>query len=256
MQKRDLEKEMRVYETADDYCILPKMYTVVRLDGKNFSKLTKTYYKKPFDEYFKDIMVDTTIALMKDSGFSIDYAYCQSDEISLLINRYDKTFNLKTRKIISIFAGLASATFSLKHGNPAVFDARISQLPNELLLYDYFKWRQEDSINNCLNGYCYWTLRENGRKAKQAQSELLTLNTRQKEDLLFDLKVNYNRVPLWEKRGFSVFWETYEKEGFNPKTNQTIKTERRKISVDYNIPTGYDYEDYMFHKIYSVIERE
>ena len=250
MTGAELEKKMRVYETANDNCVLPEMHIVVRLDGKKFSKLTNEYYEKPFSDKFKNIMAKTTETLMKESGFSIVYAYCQSDEISLLLHRLDETFSRKPRKIISTLAGLASATFSLEHGSTAVFDARISQLPKEHLVLDYFKWRQEDSINNCLNGYCYWTLRNLGDNKLQATKKLQFLTYQQKEELLFNLRVNYSKIPLWQKRGFGAFWETYKKESVNPLTNEKVWAERNKISIDYEIPSGYNYEDYLLSKMY------
>ncbi len=35
--------------------------------------------------------------------------------------------------------------FSLKLGQPACFDCRISQLPTAELVVDYFRWRNEDA---------------------------------------------------------------------------------------------------------------
>lgn len=37
----DLDKKMRLYETANDRCVVPEMYMVARIDGRNFTKLTK-----------------------------------------------------------------------------------------------------------------------------------------------------------------------------------------------------------------------
>ena len=62
MKFDDLDKKMRVYETAHDLCVLPHIYLVVRLDGRGFTRLTKEVYQfeAPFDEKFRDIMVATT----------------------------------------------------------------------------------------------------------------------------------------------------------------------------------------------------
>ncbi len=41
MKFEQLERRMRVYETAHDHCVLPGMYMVARIDGRSFSLLTR-----------------------------------------------------------------------------------------------------------------------------------------------------------------------------------------------------------------------
>ena len=50
-----------------------------------------------------------------------------------------------------------------------------------------------------------------------------------------------NDLPAWQKRGVGCYWETYQKEGFNPMTNQQVLSERQRIKVDLELPM---YEDY------------
>ena len=62
MSSDGLDKRMRVFETAHDHSILPSLYTVVRLDGRNFSKLTSDLQvDKPMDEGFRDHMLSTCL---------------------------------------------------------------------------------------------------------------------------------------------------------------------------------------------------
>ena len=41
MQFKILDEMMRVYETTHDYSVLPGIYIIARLDGRNFTRLTK-----------------------------------------------------------------------------------------------------------------------------------------------------------------------------------------------------------------------
>jgi tRNA(His) 5'-end guanylyltransferase len=82
-----------------------------------------------------------------------------SDEMSLLFHPNENAFGRKIRKYNSILAGECSAKFSLLLNDLACFDCRISQLPLESDVIDYFRWRNEDAHRNALNSYCYWTLR-------------------------------------------------------------------------------------------------
>ena len=146
MKFDELDKKMRVFETAADYCVLPGLFMVARLDGRSFTRLTKEVcqFEAPFDQCFRDLMVATTESLMT-CGFRVLYAYTESDEISLLFSLEDQLFGRKLRKYNSTLAAEASAKFSLLIGEVATFDCRISQLPSVELVVDYFRWRNEDA---------------------------------------------------------------------------------------------------------------
>src|ERR1044071_309787 len=125
MKFDELDAKMRVFETAHDRSVLPEMFLVARIDGRNFTRLTKEVHKfeAPYDVRFRDMMIDTTAHLM-NCGFKTIYGYTQSDEISLLFDPAITTFDRKTRKFNSILAGEASAKFSLLLNNLACFDCR------------------------------------------------------------------------------------------------------------------------------------
>lgn len=79
-----------------------------------FTRLTKDIIKfeAPFDERFRDMMVNTAKHLM-DCGFRVVYAFTESDEISLLFHKDEDAFGRKIRKFNSMLAGEASAAFTL-----------------------------------------------------------------------------------------------------------------------------------------------
>ncbi|MCU0980824.1 MAG: hypothetical protein MUF25_16870, partial [Pirellulaceae bacterium] len=202
MKFDELDAKMRVFETASDYCVLPEMFIVARLDGRSFTRLTKEVcrFEAPFDERFRDLMVATTESLIT-CGFRAIYGYTESDEISLLFSRDEAQFGRKLRKYNSTLAAEASARFSLLLGQVGTFDCRISQLPNDDLVVDYFRWRSEDAARNALNAHCYWTLRKRGASEQEATSRLDGLSVAEKNELLFQEGVNFNDIPNWQKRG-------------------------------------------------------
>jgi tRNA(His) 5'-end guanylyltransferase len=245
----NLDAKMRVFETALDQYILPDIHMVVRIDGRSFTRLTKDVHKfeAPFDDRFRDYMVETTRHLLT-CGFRTLYGYTQSDEISLLLHIDESAFGRKIRKYESILAGEASAKFSLLLGDIGTFDSRISQLPTIEHVCDYFRWRQEDATRNALNAHCYWHLRKTGKSVKQATKLLSGMSVAAKNDLLFDAGINFNDLPEWQKRGVGVYWETFEKEAFNPKTGQAVTAERNRIVVNMELPIREDYAQ-MIHDI-------
>lgn len=61
-----LDVRMRRFEMSLDQVILPELYLAVRIDGRNFTKLTKETckFEAPFDVRFRDAMIDTVKHLM------------------------------------------------------------------------------------------------------------------------------------------------------------------------------------------------
>src|SRR5436190_17725072 len=230
MKFDDLDARMRQFETAHDHCVLPGIHMVARLDGRGFTRLTKEThaFEAPFDERFRDYMVATVQHLMQ-SDFRVVYGYVQSDEISLLFHRDAHPFDRKLRKLHSILAAEASACFSLQLGAMGCFDCRISQLPSAALVRDYFRWRHEDAHRNALNAHCYWLLRKEGQSVGKATAALNRLSVADKNELLRKRGIVFSRLPGWQKRGVGLYWQQFEKEGFNPKSGRAVKALRRRL---------------------------
>ena len=250
MKFDELDREMRVFETAHDYCALPGIYMVARIDGRNFTRLTKELHKfeAPFDERMRDYMIETTAHLM-NCGFKVIFGYTQSDEISLLFDPDITAFDRKLRKYNSILAGEASAKFSLLLGDHAAFDCRISELPSVQRVCDYFRWRHEDAHRNALSAHCYWMLRKEGQTAQAATKALNKLSAADKNELLWRKGINFNDLPLWQKRGTGLYWETYEKTGTNPTTGEHVLVPRLRLKVETELPMRDEYEQFVANLI-------
>lgn len=246
MKFDELDQKMRVFETAHDQCVLPELWMAARLDGRNFTRLTKELqnFEVPFDERFRDLMVSTTQHLM-NCGFRVIYGFTESDEISLLLDYRDQSFGRKTRKLNSVLAGEASAKFSLLMGELACFDCRISELPMMSNVVDYFRWRNEDAHRNALNAHCYWRLRQEGESANAANDQLLRLSTSEKNEMLFQRGVNFNDLPRWQKRGVGVVWERYAKVATNVRTGEAVTASRRRLTPIYELPMGDEYSNFV-----------
>jgi tRNA(His) guanylyltransferase len=243
MKFDELDLKMRVFETSADFCVLPGMFMVARLDGRSFTRLTKEVrqFEAPFDERFRDLIVQTAESLMT-CGFRVLYAYTESDEISLLFDPEELLFGRKLRKYNSTLAGEASARFSFLLGEVATFDCRVSQMPNA---DDYFRWRNEDAARNALNAYCYWTLRKTGLNEREATNRIFGLSVAQKNELPFQYGINFNDVPSWQKRGVGLYWEQYDKPARNPVTGEEVFARRRRIKTAFDLPMKDEYSDFL-----------
>ncbi len=247
MKFDELDTRMRVFETVNDQFVLPGLHMVARLDGRSFTRLTKEEHNfaAPFDERFRDLMVETAEHLMTAAGFRFLYGYTESDEISLLFAPGEDKFNRKLRKLVSILAGEASAKFSLLLGSIGVFDCRISQLPTVELVVDYFRWRNEDAHRNALNAHCYWCLRKQGQAVADATARLDGLSIAAKNELLFQSGINFNDLPLWQRRGVGLVWESYERLATNPHTGEPTTATRRRVRRLLELPMKEAYSGFL-----------
>ena len=238
-----------MYETAHDMCVLPGINMVARIDGRNFTRLTKDIcqFEAPFDVRFRDLMIETVKHLMT-CGFNVIYGYTESDEISLLFHPNESTFSRKHRKYHSVLAGEASAKFSLLLGRAAVFDCRMCELPNKALVVDYFRWRNEDAFRNALNAHCYWQLRKDGLNENEATRKLEKKSVADKNDLLFTFGINFNDLPNWQKRGIGFYWKEFDKPSINLKTGESVVAKRREIKVDFDLPMKDEYNKFLLSR--------
>lgn len=237
-----LDNRMRSFEKSLDRNIPQDIYLLARLDGHGFTRLTKKEWslERPFDIKFRDIMVETLKHIM-GTDFRIIFGYTQSDEISLLFHPKDELFNRRERKLLTILSGEASAFFSLQAERLGVFDCRLIPLPSLDDVIDYFRWRQEDSHRNSLNGHCYWALRNNGQSAAEATKMIKTMSNPEKRDLLLKYGIDYAFLPSWQRHGVCAYFQMQNRMGYNPKTKTEIPCQRKVLNVDYEMPVGENY---------------
>lgn len=237
--KDKLGNRMKEFEVYKDQKLASRIYFAVRLDGRNFSKFTeKLKFKKPFDDKFKEIMLATALGLTRE--FKPIITYTQSDEISLIFDKDSNIFLRRIEKLISTTASCASSKFlqSSNLNETIMFDSRIIILPKEENVLEYLQWRQLDAIRNCLNSWAYSVLKEKGISKKKIDNELFKKRSKYKRALLSKYGINFNKIPLWQKRGHLLTWRSYEKEGYNPIKKEKVLAYRKKIIISDKIPIG------------------
>jgi tRNA(His) guanylyltransferase len=243
MDPKSFDNQMRELEYFHSLRLLPSAWAIIRVDGRSFSRFTESRFEKPFDIKFHELMVTTAQILLSElDGI---YAFMESDEISVLLPRDWDLFDRSLEKAVSISAGIASSQFSCAIGEPAVFDSRVWLGATNSQVFDYFSWRQADTTRCALNGWCYWTLRKAGHSARQATSMLDGKSVSFKNELLFENGINFNDLPLWQRRGTGLYWETYEKVGYNPKEKIEVTTTRRRIKIDRELLMKEEYRSFI-----------
>lgn len=243
MNTDEFEGRMRSFEYFHSLRIPPEVWVVIRVDGRSFSRLTEEGFERPFDEKFHSMMVGTSRALLEDLGGL--YAFTESDEISVLFRPEWDLFDREVEKVVSISAGIASASFTLACSRAAPFDSRIWIGSGIDAVLDYFRWRQSDAARCALNGWAYWTLRKNGKSMEDATRFLEGKSVDFKNELLFQNGINFNNVPVWQRHGTGIYLEMYEKEGVNPVTGERVLGTRRRVKVDEALPRKEEYSRFL-----------
>lgn len=151
-----LGDRMKRYENVYRTFLPRRTYTLMRLDGRAFH----TYLRgaeKPFDAGFSQDMELVALRLVEEIQ-GAQFAYTQSDEISLLITDFDTLqtepwFGGNLNKLVSLSAGLASAYLAklrLMWGGLPTFDCRVWTMSDPVEVANYFLWRQWDATTNSI----------------------------------------------------------------------------------------------------------
>jgi tRNA(His) guanylyltransferase len=205
-----LGDRMKDYESVTKNRLVRRMPAILRLDGRAFHTLTSSM-DKPFDGTFMGCMKLAALEMVKKTQTAV-FAYCQSDEISILLKDYSRIetepyFGGQIQKIVSISAATCSIIFSDllrqhfaqdcimgKINHMQVFDARIFNIPKEDVC-NYFIWRQKDATRNSINMLGQANFSHNELQGK-SQNDVL--------DMLHGKGMNWNDLPTKYKRGFCI----------------------------------------------------
>lgn len=199
----NLAERMKQYEHVYRGYLPRRTYTLLRLDGRAFHRYTKAM-DRPFDDRLIHAMNETAIELVNEIT-GTQFAYVQSDEISLLVTDFQ---NHETQpwmggninKVLSLSAATATAAFNAEIDSGswgwATFDSRVWTMSDAPEVANYFIWRQRDCIKNSVTMVAQVVFSE---------KQLDRLNTTQRKELLLSAGVDWDDFADKYKRGRVVF---------------------------------------------------
>ena len=163
---KNLKDKCNYYRDLTDYRLMPNCYIMVMIDGKNFSKLVKNKFEKPFDDWFISTMDKTATHLCKQVQNCV-CAFVQSDEISLIIKDNTLTsspFDGRLCKLQSVIPSIATAFFNkelirrnliagmniddITNMPDYCFDCKVWTVPSINDAMSWILYRQIDCIRN------------------------------------------------------------------------------------------------------------
>lgn len=228
------------YENRTKQFLNRRTITIIRLDGKGFSKFTKGL-EKPFDDGFSDDM-DATAVYLCENIQGAKLAYTQSDEISIVITDFDNLetsawYDYNVQKMVSISASLATARFNQLRAfrgetKLAQFDARVFQVPNIDEMTNTILWRQQDCTRNSISM---------AASANFSHKSLEGKSGNDKQEMLFTEKgINWNDYKTKYKRGVVI-----SKKAITMQDEKGDDYIRNKWIPDYEIPIFTQDKEYL-----------
>ena len=200
---------------------------LIRLDGRNFSKVLEDF-EKPYDLRFAKIMVDSCKDVMRE--FNAAFAYTFSDEANFLMK---DVFGCRLEKINSIVASEFASRVSLKLGFPVSFDSRII-FANLDEVWEYLSWRQNEAWRNHLNSYAFYTLLKEIKDRRKVQKLLEGKKSSELHDILYTRGINPAKTPAWQRRGILLYWKELEFE--KEFRGKIVRYRRRRIFESWDPP--------------------
>lgn len=183
-------------------------FIVVHLFGLGFDGLFSSPefdFESAFDARFGKLMVQTASMLLGGDACG-RYGYAELTQFSLLLDqerarsRFEDATDLQ-----SYLVALASAKMSLLLDAEALFLCRLYAFPSRDLVLAYFTWRQQEAYLGALDGYCSQILRRTRQSSREEVAALLVdLGPREKQEILRQNNIEYDRVPAWQRYGVGV----------------------------------------------------
>jgi tRNA(His) 5'-end guanylyltransferase len=214
-----LGDRMKRYELAARTTLAPRLPIILRVDGKGFHNWTRQL-ERPWSPLLIQWMNDAARRLCEEIQ-GAQFAYVQSDEISVLIHGYKRFhsqawFDGEVQKIASVGASLAAAVLTLAAGRVAMFDGRVFVMP-ESEVANYFLWRQQDASRNSIQMLA---------RSLASHKECDRMNQSALMDLCVARGQNWNDVPTHLKRGRCAI----------PSLDLSHVPPRRRWAIDNEIP--------------------
>jgi tRNA(His) 5'-end guanylyltransferase len=224
MDRSDLAKRMKDYESISKTKLMKRCPVICRIDGKAHHSFTRGF-KRPFDEIYIKSMQETAKYLCENIQ-GVVLSYQQSDEITLVLVDYKELntspyFDYEVQKLCSIIASMATMAFNEafqriyanlymganeedkiilyntygKKCFKAMFDCRVFNIPKEEVTNCIY-WRQLDASRNSVQMV---------GQANFSHKELQNKSCNKIQDMLMTQKgINWNDLPTYQKRGSCV----------------------------------------------------
>ncbi|KAM5562640.1 tRNA(His) guanylyltransferase 1 [Rosa sericea] len=221
--------------------LMPSMWIVIRIDGCHFHRFTEVHeFVKPNDEQALNLMNSCAVAVVKEFP-DIIFSYGVSDEYSFVFKKDSQFCQRQASEMVSVIVSFFTSSYVTKWRVffpqkelkcPPYFDGRAVCYPSSDILRDYLAWRQVDChINNQYNT-CFWELVMSGKGKSEAQNLLKGTQAGDKDILLKQFGIDYNKLQVMFRQGSSIFWDKGDVITMN-KNEASVEKSGEKVVVEH-----------------------
>ena len=206
----ELQRTLERYETINDGLILPDMHLVIRLDAHRFGNWSAI----PAGEYptgpaVSQALIMTALRLMA-IGFQTKMAYVHGDEIAVYLDPNESTNPRRRARLVSLFASAASSEFLQQLGLEAHFHAKLSELPNETRLLEYFLWQRRCAMRNLIVSQIRSAMIAKGKTPQECEKFLAGVKEDTRLETLEDLGIKLSGLSAHARYGTLIGWDKAE----------------------------------------------
>ena len=176
-----LEKKFKAREIYQGCRVEPPL--ALRLDGVGWGRRLRDKYEWPRDERVHRALVAAAVRLLEE--FNTCCGLVVSDEVSVIINN-EPPYGGRVEKLVSVSAGLVSATISRVLGEELYVDSRIVKLYGASDAAEYLLHRVRVGFNNYVSSI-YHSMVPGGKGHTPSLPEMLQT-----------LREQETRPSLWE----------------------------------------------------------
>lgn len=211
------------YEHRTRVFVPRRTFTIIRLDGKAFHTYTRGL-QKPFDDGLSKDIDDAIIAMLPEIQ-GVQFAYTQSDEVSLLLTDFatpntDAWFDGNIQKMASVSASIMTAEFNKlrwqrfinkqslnllgSENSTGYFDSRVFTIPDRTEVMNYFIWRNQDCARNSVSMVA---------QSLFSHKELQGKSTAEMQEMIYQKEgINWADYDQAKKNGRLIVREIYDAE--------------------------------------------
>jgi tRNA(His) 5'-end guanylyltransferase len=209
----NLYSRLQEFEQRQQPKLLPKLPLIIKINGRNFYKLTQNL-EKPYHEIFANCFHETLRRLcMEIEGASFGYTY--NDQILIVCMKPEDTpwYDNDVQKINSVVASLTTSFF-IQH--LLSYDIDIN-LDIAFLVSVFVLPTLDDAINLIIGSQveciklatyfsCFYSFLERGFNKDEIENSLYNLTIGEKEILLKEkLDIDYEQYPLSFRLGCACY---------------------------------------------------
>ena len=270
----ELGDRMKRYESVAKSYLLPRSYTILRVDGRAFHTYCRNL-QRPIDPgYVEDF--DAMAVYLCENVANCKLGYAQSDELTLLLCDFENLgtqqfFDGNIQKITSVVASMATASFNKvrykrKLGAPdcfggaeddeysysydpghlqdvleqplATFDCRAFTVPTRIEAMNSFIWRNQDCMRNAISMFAQSIFSSKELNGKSSPEKI---------------QMMYEKTGItWEDRDEkSRFGRYFIKNTFE----ETITLPAKKLVAKHNILLNTEFSEFAYVQEAGNVER-